>query len=431
VARLSVDKICHLPLPGTDIPAKVAFTPDGEALTYLRSTNGSLVRSLWRHDLATGERRVLAGPIPEASSEEALRLEEHLRRERTRTDELGVTEFSWASDAPIPTLMVPIAGRVFVAVGDETLAGVRPLPAIADASTAVLSPDGLHVAYVREGDLWMAPIDGAAPWRLTQDAESGVFNGLAEYVAAEELERFDGLWWSADSRHVAYAHVDERAIPPFPITHLGDEVPAYEEHHYPFAGGPNAAVTLRVVAAAGGAAASCQLGMQPGDYLARVVADPTGGWLAAVLPRDQRSLRWLRLAPDGGTDELWVETATPWINLDDGTRVLTHGRVLRSTERSGFRHLEMRLPDGELERSLTDGDWMVTSVVHVDEPRGEVLFMATRNGVIERHLYAVSLEATAPVRDPVRLTTEPGWHEAVASRDGRRWSDTWSTLSLL
>lgn len=425
MARLSVDDICQLPLPGTDIPDNVAFTPDGEALTYLRSQDGSMVRSLWRHDLATGERRVLAGPLPEASSEEVLGLEERLWRERTHTDALGVTAFSWASDAAAPTLMVPIAGRVFVASGDETLTGVRPLPEVANASTAVLSPDGLRIAFVRDGDVWAAPSDGSSPWRLTQDAEPGVLNGLAEYVAAEELDRFEGLWWSADSGHVAYAHVDQRGVPPYVIAHLGDDAPAYEEHRYPFAGGPNAALTLRVVAAGGGASLSCELGMRTGDYLARVVADPTGGWLAAVLPRDQR---WLRVAPDGSTHELWIETAKPWINLDDDTRVLTDGRVLRSTERTGFRHLELRLPDGTLDRPLTDGDWVVTGVVHLDEPRGEVLFTATRDGVTERHVYAVPLEAPAAARDPARLTVESGWHEAVASRDGRRWVDTWSTL---
>jgi dipeptidyl-peptidase-4 len=425
--RLSVDDICRLPLPGTDIPGSVTFTPDGGSLTYLRSTDGSLVRSLWRHDLDGGERRILAGPLAEASREESLGHEEQLRRERTRTSELGVTEYAWATDAAEPTLVVPIAGRVFVAVGDETLTGVRPLVGVENASCAVVAPDGRRVALVREGDLWVAPVDGSPLRRLTDDVEPGVFNGLAEYVAAEELGRFEGLWWSADSQQIAYAHVDERAVPPYAIAHVGDDSPAHEEHRYPFAGGPNARVSFRVVAAEGGPSVQVELGMAPDDYLARVVPDPTGGWLAAVLPRGQRSLRWLRVAADGSARELWVEAAQPWINLDDDTRVLADGRVLRSTESTGYRHLELRLPDGSLDRRLTDGDWAVTGVLHLDEGREEVLFTATRDGVTERHEYAVPIAAEAPIRDPQRLTPEPGWHEAVVSRDGGRWVDTWST----
>jgi dipeptidyl-peptidase-4 len=425
--RLSVEDISHLPLPGTDIPGSITFTPDGDSLTYLRSTDGSLVRSLWRHDLGTGERRILAGPLPEASREESLGHDEQLRRERTRTSELGVTEYAWATDAAIPTLVVQIAGRVFVAVGDETLSGVRPLAGIESASCAVVAPDGRRVAFVSDGDLWVAAVDGSPPRRLTDDAEPGVFNGLAEYIAAEELGRHEGLWWSADSQRIAYAHVDERAVPPYLIAHLGDNAPAHEEHRYPFAGGPNARVSLRVVAADGGTSVQIELGMAPNDYLARVVAVPTGGWLAAVLPRDQRSLRWLRVATDGSAGELWVEAAEPWINLDGETRVLTDGRVLRSTESTGYRHLELRLPDGSLDRRLTDGDWAVTGVLHVDEGRGEVLFTGTRDGVVERHVYAVPIAAEAPIADPQRLTSEPGWHEAVVSRDGSWWVDTWST----
>jgi dipeptidyl-peptidase-4 len=425
--RLNVEDISHLPLPGTDIPGSVAFTPDGRSLTYLRSTDGSLVRSLWRHDLESGERRILAGPLPEASREEALGHEEQLRRERSRTSELGVTEYSWATDAAVPTLVVPIAGRVFVAVGDEALSGVRPLSGVANASCAVLAPDGRRVAFVSDADLWVAPVDGSPPRRLTDDAEPAVFNGLAEFIAAEELGRYDGLWWSADSQRIAYAHVDERAVPPYLIAHLGDDAPNHEEHRYPFAGGPNAGVSLRVVAADGGPWVPVELGMAPDDYLARVVADPTGGWLAAVLPRDQRSLRWLRVLADGSARELWVEVAKPWINLDQDTRVLTDGRILRSTESTGYRHLELRLPDGSLDRRLTHGPWVVTGVLHVGEKRGEVLFTGTLDGVTERHVYAVTVTADVPTQHPERLTSDPGWHEAVVSRDGDRWVDSWST----
>jgi dipeptidyl-peptidase-4 len=427
VTRLTIEDISRLPLPGTDIPGSITFAPDG-SLTYQGSADGSLVRSLWRHDLTSGERRILAGPPPEASQEDSLGHEEQLRRERSRTSELGVTEYAWAQYAAEPTLMVPIAGRVFVAVGEETLTGVQPLPGVEDVSAAVLAPDGGHVAFVRSGDLWVAPIDGSPPRQLTEDAEPGVVNGLAEYVAAEELDRFLGLWWSDDGRQIAYAHVDERMIPLYPIAHFGDGAPSHEEHRYPFAGGPNANVTLRVVSADGGPSVRVDLGMAADDYLARVVADPTGGWLVAVLPRAQRSLRWLRVDDAGSARELWIETAEPWINLDDDTRVLTDGRVLRSTERTGYRHLELRHPDGSLDRRLTDGDWVVTGLAHVDEARQEVLFAATRDAVTERHLYAVPLDTAEPIRDPQRLTLEPGWHEAVVSRDGGRWIDTWSTL---
>ncbi len=428
-APLTLASLGQLPLPGTDIPAAIAFTPDGAALTYLQSTDGSLVRSLWWHDLAGGERRVILGPQSGTEHETALSHEEHLRRERTRTSELGVTEFAWATHAERPTLVVPVGGQVFVGSGATVADGLTPLAGVDGVSATAFAPDGRHVAYVRDGDLWAAPLDGeAVPQRLTDDAEPGLFNGLAEFVAAEELDRHDGMWWSRDGRHVAFANVDERHLPTFTIAHLGAAAPQHEEHRYPFAGGPNAHVRLRIATIAGSGVVDVDLGAAEDDYLARVVPEAGGSWLVAVLPRAQRSLRWLRVQPDGHATELWTEESDPWLNLDQQTRALGDGSILRSTERTGFRHLELRAPNGELVRQLTEGAWVITEVVHVDEARREVLFIATADGPTERHLYAVSLDEAEPQRAPRRRSAEPGWHAAVVSRDGSRWADTWSNL---
>jgi dipeptidyl-peptidase-4 len=426
--RLTLDDLARRPEPGMDAPGGAVFAPDGRSITCLWSAEGSLVRSLWRHDLASGERSAIAAPMSETTHEETLSWEEQLSRERTRTSELGVTSFAWATDAREPTLLVPMAGRLLVAWGAETEHGVHEIPGVEHASGALLSPDGLFISFSMGGDLHVVATRGGDSQRLTDDAEAGVFNGLAEFVAAEELDRFTGAWWNADSRSLAFAHVDERGIPPFTISHEAGHEPAEEVHHYPFAGGPNAHVSLRVASLAGSRWRGVALGMQEDDYLARVVAHPAGGWLAAVLPRDQRSVVWHRVGTDGSSAPLWAEAGDPWINLDNDTRVLPDGRVLRSTERSGFRHLELRAADGELERVLTTGDWVVTEVAAVSPVRREVLFMATREGVLERHLYAVPWDAPEPVSDPERLTAVAGWHAVVARADGERWIDTWSDL---
>jgi dipeptidyl-peptidase-4 len=419
--RATLDDLEQLTEGRSDAPGSVRFAPDGRSLTYLFSADGSLVRSLWRHDLLTGERSIIASPLPQTTSEESLSLDEHLQRERTRTSELGVTDYAWASDAPEPTLLVPQAGLLFVGVGSELEGGLRALPGVDGAQAPLLSPDGSWVACVLDGDLYVTPVRGGTPRRLTDEAEPGVFNGLADYVAAEELDRFEGAWWSADSRAIAFEHTDERGVPAYPVT--PDEL-----HRYPFAGGPNARVSLRVASLAGAPAREVNLGMRADDYLARVVRHPEGGWLVAVLPGEQRALRWLRVGADASARALWVEEADPWINLDDLTRILPDGRILTSSERSGFRHLELRTSSGDLDRVLTAGDWVVTGVAATSTARGEVLFSATHDGVLERHLYAVPLDARQPVTDPLGVSVEPGWHEFVAQADGERWIDTWSDL---
>jgi dipeptidyl-peptidase 4 len=416
----------RLPIPGTDGPAHVRFTPDGSALTYLQAAEaGSLVQSLWLHDLASDERTLLASPLDQQTDDAQLTHRERLDRERRRATALGVTDYAWLSSGPQPVLLVPLGGMAFVGDGATDL---RPVAGVSGADAMVGSPDGRHVAFVRDGDLWLAATDDGPARRLTEEADDGVFNGLAEYAAAEELDRFDGVWWSSDSRQIAFAHVDERAVPRFPIAHLGDAAPIHEEHRYPFAGGPNAAVSLRIANVAGGPNLHVPLPLAEGDYLARVVAHPGGGWLAAVLPRAQQSLAWFRVAPDAGVRHAWTESADPWITLDGDTRVLPDGRVLRTTERTGYRHLELRSADGADATQLTAGEWSVTSVAHVDAAGGRVYFHGHADGATEQHLYQVGLTEPAPVTRPERLTPEAGWHAAVFSDDGSRWVDAWSDL---
>jgi dipeptidyl-peptidase 4 len=425
--RLTLADVTRQPAPGLDHPGSPAFSPDGSAITYLQSADGSLVRSLWWHEITSGSRTELLGPEGSAIDEEALSHEERLRRERTRTSELGVTEYAWSSAAGSATLLVPRSGAALAAIG-RTLPRLRSVRDVEQTSRTLLSPDGRRLAFVRDGDLWVVDLPDGTPRRLTFDAEPGVRNGLADYAASEELDRHDGMWWSADGSAIACARVDERAVPPFVIAHLASEERGSETHRYPFAGGPNAIVQLRVIAVADGRTVEARLPMEPDDYLARVAVRPRGGWLVAVLPRHQRALRWSWLDVDGAVRPAWEETSEPWINLDVDARVLSDGRVLRTTEATSFRHIELRAPDGSLERRLTGGDWMVTGVRHVDEPSGAVLFMGTRDGVTERHLYSVPLDADIPVVDPERLTDEPGWHEVTVSADGSAWVDTWSSL---
>lgn len=425
---LTLDDVARRPEPGMDAPGGAVFAPDGQSITYLHGPNGSLVRSLWRHDLTSGERVEIAAPLEETTGEETLSRADHLLRERTGMIELGVTSFSWAGDAREPTLLVPMSGRLFVGFGPETDRGVHEIPDVEEASGAALSPDGALVSFSTGGDLYVASVRGGPLRRITQDAEEGVFNGLAEFAAAEELERFEGAWWSADSGSLLFAHADERAVPPLTITHSAGPEPRDEIQHYPFAGGPNAHVTLRIASMSRSAWQEVALPIEADNYLARVVAHPAEGWLVAVLPREQDTLEWHRVGVDGSSEPLWTEESDPWINLDNDTRILADGRILRSTERSGFRHLELRSRGGDLERVLTGGEWIVTGVVAVCERRREVLFTGTRDGVLERHLYIVPLDAAEPSADPERLSTEPGWHTAVADADGERWIDTWSDL---
>ena len=391
--QLTAQDVARFPRPGTTAPAKIAFAPDGKRITYLFSETGGLARALWEMDLESGAKRVLYS----ASGGGPMSRDEELRRERQRLRETGVTHYAWAADAN--TLLVPLDG-------DAIVDGRVVERGVIDPQ---ISRDGKTLAFVRENEVW------ANGRRLTHDAQPGVTNGLADYVAQEEMHRSTGLWISRDGARVAFEQADERHIPVYPIVHQGKDRPEIEEHRYPFAGAANPKVRLGVVAVTGGPVTWMDLG--DAEYLARVTWAPDGRLFVQTQSRDQRRLELRAFDPTTGKGTtLVVEESPLWVNLHDALRVLDSGEYVWASERTGFRNLYL-YRGGECVRALTKLDWPVDAVLRVTKTHA---WFAGHGGTpTERHIHRVPL-AGGPVE---RVSTDAGWHDAVVSRTGDDWVD--------
>ncbi|MEO8538778.1 MAG: S9 family peptidase [bacterium] len=417
---LTLAQVAAFPRPGMVVPGRIEFTPDGQAVTYLFSEEGSLVRSLWRFDLETGEKRVLAGPPPASADESKMSREEELRRERARLRELGVTDYQFASKSEQQVLLVPGGGKLWASVGEAELA---ELPGSEGAIDPQLSPDGTKVAFVRDDELWVLSLSGGQAKRLTSGSEPGLSNGLAEFIAQEELDRDRGFWWSPDGSKIAFIRADSRHIKDYTIVHQGKSVVDNEPHRYPFAGEANAILDLAVVDVASGATTWMDLGTDRDIYIGRVGWRPDGVLTCQLLSRDQRTLSLVAFDATGKAKTLLEEHQEPWINLQGETEFLEEGSFLWLSERSGFNHLYRYDAESSRGKALTSGDWMITSLLRIDENAGLAYFSGTKDSPLERHLYSVPLSG-GEVR---RLTSEPGVHGIGVAKDGSRFVDFWTT----
>lgn len=439
---ISIEEVATHPRPGTSTPGSVKFTPDGKHLTYLFSPDGSLNRDLYVQPVEGGERSLLFTPPGGGATEDNLSEEEKLRRERLRMRALGVTSYKWSKKAN--RFLAPVLGDLWVQQGldgkPQRIVDTEGAPAL----DAQFSPDGEHVAYVRDAELYVVPATGGEPKQLTSGARgTGKTNGLAEYIAQEEMGRHHGYWWSHDGSQLAFAEVDERHIPTYRIEHQGKDKPHHEDHGYPFSGQANAKVRLAVVPRTGGTPRWLDLNAtgiagerDPDDiYLARVHWMPDGTVLAEVQNREQSVLHLVRYDAKGAATKVLEETSEVWLNLNDGFQALDElaadgphadlaGGFLWMSERTGFAHLYAYDKAGKEVRALTSGEWLVDKVIGIDQAKGEVYFTGTKDGPTERHLYKVSLAGG----EISKLTPEAGMHTITLSPTFDRFIDQWDRL---
>lgn len=408
-------------------PGHFRFTGDGEALLFLRAEANDPKADLWIKDLGTNEeRRLLSAEALLEGKAEALSVEEKALRERQRVKTQGFTGFEL--DDAGRAVFVKLSGKVWrhdLASGETTRLAL-PEGAVLDPRP---SPDGKRVAFVQDYDLHVLNLGKGKLKRLTTGGTEARPFGLPEFVAAEEMSRYQGYWWAPDGKHIAYQATDNRPLEQFTIADASRPEKAANIFAYPRPGQANADVRLYVVGVDGRGRAEIKWDRARYPYLARVTWPKKGPLSLLVQARDQRSQVFLRADPETGkTSPLLEEEDEAWLNLTNSTpRWLGDGSYLWATEASGQWALERHTPKKKGKEStevVLDAGAGFRSLAHVDEARGLVWFLGGPDPV-EQHLYRAPLSGGAA---PVRVTSAPGEHTATFSRDGARFVLTRTTF---
>ena len=304
------------------VPRAFQIAPDETRVAFLRTKAGDdPVTCLWTLDTATGEERCVADPSAlDVPGEENLPAEERARRERAREQAGGIV--GYATDRAMRQAVFTLAGRLYVADLDTAI--VRELPARAPVFDPRPDPAGRRIAYVSERTLRLIEIDGTGDRALVQPESEQVSYGLAEFVAAEEMGRMRGHWWSPDGSTLLVARVDETPVQRWHIADPANPDAPPAEIAYPAAGTPNAMVSLALLKVDGG---RVDVDWDRGEFPYIVTAAwDRHGLLIVVQPRDQRSQRVLRVDPaDGETRLLHNEHDPVWTEIVPGLPARTGG----------------------------------------------------------------------------------------------------------
>ncbi len=436
--ELTIDRLFDTPpLAGPTIVG-LKISPDGARVTYLKGKADDKDRlDLWEYNIHDGKARVLVDSKALAPKQEKLSDEEIGRRERQRTAALsGILEYTFAPAGD--ALLFPLNGKLYYyPLATRTH---KPVVEFIDthgfATDGTVSPAGGLVAYVRDQNLYAYDIAAKTEKALTSDGGGVIKNGMAEFIAQEEMDRSTGYWWAPDGRHIAFARVDESPIKVTERFEISADNVATFPQRYPTTGGPNVLVRLGVVDIKTGALTWMDLGADQDIYLARVNWLPDGKTLAIQREsRNQRKLDLLFADIDSGKARtILTETSDTWIDLNDELSFLKSSHeFIWGSARDGYTHLYLYDTDGRLLRQLTAGKWGVDdfrkrAVMGIDEKTRTVYFTATEKTPTERHLYSASLDTQDP-HQVRRITQEPGVHAVSMSPDARFYIDNFTSNS--
>jgi dipeptidyl-peptidase-4 len=319
-------------------PRTVTVSPDGRRVAFVRSRGGSdPVNCLWVLDVASGTERLVADPrqLLTGADDDHLPPEERARRERAREGAGGVVSFT--TDAAVTVAAFTLGSRLFVA---GLISGAaRELRAPGPVFDPTPDPLATQIAYVREGTLCIAALDGSA-WELAGDDDPDVSWGVAEFVAAEEMGRGRGYWWAPDGRRIAACRVDNQPVARWWIGDPARPDAEPREHRYPAAGTANAAVELWVLDLDEGER-RVEWDRSRYPYLCTVAWTSPSALLLSVQSRDQREVAYLVADADtGATDVRLVDVDPQWVELVRGTPgMLGDGRLVTCADRDGARRL--------------------------------------------------------------------------------------------
>jgi len=308
----------------------------------------------------------------------------------------------------------------------------------AKQAASVQSPDKKFTALYRDNNVFLKPVEGEEI-QITKDGSTRRRFGTGCWVYGEELYQSQAMWWSADSQQLVFYEMNEEHMRDYnltinnavnPMKKGADLYTKLDTVRYPTAGMPNPHVNLHVYDLKSKKIRQVKIYGPEDQYLFNVKFAPNGHLLVNRTNRHQNHLEILSINLEDMTSKVVVsEQQETWQNnlpmmyfLDDGNRFVWE------TERTGWKHYELRDLDGNRINNLTDfRPYPVNQILRLDEATGYVFFTAfsDQENPLNQHLHRVKLDGS----EHKKLTSKNLNHTSFSiSPDAQRFTATYEAV---
>ena len=300
------------------------------------------------------------------------------------------------------------------------------------------SPDGKFKAVYRERNLWLSDTKNDKETQITTDGaeKARIKNGTGSWVYGEELFQRSAMWWSPDSKKLAFYRFDESQVPDYFLAfnqtqnHSKPDVEAY-----PNAGDANPVVDVLVydLATKNTIKVDVRDGKPfdnnvVGHYVYNVAWSPDGRELHFYRAnRRQNVMEFCAADPATGKSRVIVreEWQPSWVANSPPKRYLKdNNRFIWTSERNGYKNFYLYDLSGKLLATLTNHEFEVGNIVRVDEDASLLYYMArSGDNPMKLQLHRVGLDG----QGDARLTDPAFLHSVDLAPDGKHFIDTIQT----
>jgi dipeptidyl-peptidase-4 len=305
--------------------------------------------------------------------------------------------------------------------GDRGRGSNMPGPARGRQADSTLSPDRTLKAFYRDRNVWISSADDRDARAVSTDGSVAgrVKYGAASWVYGEELSQSTAMWWSPDSRKLAYYRFDEHDVRDYYVTlNQTQRQTTLDTEAFPIAGSPNPAVDLYVYDIASRQSVRVDVrdgkpfdNEAVGHYVYRVSWSADGRELLFLRTNRRQNIMELAAAdPATGTCRVVLreEWPTGWLVAEPRMLFLADGRrFIWESQRNGWNNFYLYDLSGRLIAPLTASTtFEADRLVKIDERAG-LLFYTARDGdnPLKVQLHRVGLDGAGD-----RRLTDPAFH---------------------
>jgi dipeptidyl-peptidase 4 len=314
-------------------------------------------------------------------------------------------------------------------------------PARGRQYTEADSPDEKWKAEYKEGNVYITDSEGENEYAVTTEGsvEKRFTFGTATWVYGEELSQRHAMWWSPDSKKLAFYHFDMSKVRNYYLMYEQTEI--YDSMNieaYTKVGAINPVVGLMIYDTETKQTVTVDIrNGEPfednviGHYVYGIEWSPDGSELLFhSTNRKQDIMEWTAANAETGVCRVVVHEEWP-ASFTENTPTMQfledEKRFIWESERNGFKNYYLYdLKDG-LITPLTSHEFEVSSIVKVDEEKKLLYYMArSGDNHMKMQLHRVKLDGT----DDVRLTDPMYNHSVKIAPNGKYFVDVAQTHNI-